>query len=845
MDVVVSKCDSLIRHRATGSRGNCYSGEQLRIIERVQRGDDVCVDAVAGSGKTTTVVGVARACPNKHILLLTYNAMLKNEVRQRLARERVDNVDVHNYHSLAVKHYDREAYTDDRLQATVDQDTPMLHVRAGTRSTCNYDIVVVDECQDMSWLFYTFTLKFMRDASILCTVQLLLLGDNYQSIYRFKDADSRFLTRSDACYQVISVHRRRVCKTSLALPTPPPTLTCPQQEHHHHQQQQQQQQDCDGLRFQHMRLSTTFRCPSAVAEFVNCCMLREPRMRSVKDGPPVLYIRYNGMHKSGIHDVVEVLVREITNCVGASGKPVLASEIFVLCPSTNTGKAQKMLENVLVSMGWPCYVSGDEGRNDESCMAGKVVFTTFHKSKGLERPLVVAFGFDAGYFRYYAKDEQLDTCPPTLYVAATRSTHKLIVIENVHEGPLPFLSELPPPPSLSVVSSTAARAPATGGFSNTNAVRILYVDEETCLNRGARAHSATALRHRVRPSQIVRHLGESTLSRCKRTLEDGNSIMRHGRVNGDCDVHLAMRVGSTVGDDLLEDVSNINGIAIPSMFEMQQNQGLVPRLMSSIAHQMAHVERSVAEKIVQKHMSQVQHVRSMKTHVAWRHHVREYLHLANIKDAMDNDYLSRLEQVKSYDWLSEEDIEKCHEHMRRAMSAHDAAQPLLPLRKQSTDRVVLFSPPGVEWEFELSGLIRSDSGSMYECLGFIDCLTPSTLWEFKCVESLGVEHLIQLCFYMWMWCNLPKGAGVRGDRQGSLLNIRTGEIYTLRYNAAVEHVIELVLLEKFGARRVLSDGEFDARVLSVQSQVSERIEGRKRLCLPWVLHTLDTPAVRS
>ena len=58
------------------------SNEQEAIIAQIIAGNSVCVSAVPGSGKTTTVLKLAKRSPDS-ILLLTYNSSLKTEVRQK------------------------------------------------------------------------------------------------------------------------------------------------------------------------------------------------------------------------------------------------------------------------------------------------------------------------------------------------------------------------------------------------------------------------------------------------------------------------------------------------------------------------------------------------------------------------------------------------------------------------------------------------------------------------------------------------------------------------------------------------------------------------------------------
>ena len=58
------------------------SFEQTQIINKLET-NNIVVDAVAGSGKTTTNLHIAKQYSNKSILLLTYNKDLKLDSRKK------------------------------------------------------------------------------------------------------------------------------------------------------------------------------------------------------------------------------------------------------------------------------------------------------------------------------------------------------------------------------------------------------------------------------------------------------------------------------------------------------------------------------------------------------------------------------------------------------------------------------------------------------------------------------------------------------------------------------------------------------------------------------------------
>lgn len=79
--------------------------EQQAIVDRVKRGDSLKVEALAGTGKTSTLIAVASACPDRRMLYIAFNRSVAEEGRRRFGA----NVEPRTAHSLAYasvgKHY--------------------------------------------------------------------------------------------------------------------------------------------------------------------------------------------------------------------------------------------------------------------------------------------------------------------------------------------------------------------------------------------------------------------------------------------------------------------------------------------------------------------------------------------------------------------------------------------------------------------------------------------------------------------------------------------------------------------------------------------------------------------
>jgi superfamily II DNA or RNA helicase len=106
------------------------SEEQSQIIQSVLDGKNVIVDSVAGSGKTTTILHIGKALPEKKILVLTYNAKLKIETREKATSLELENMEIHSYHAFCVKYYDHRCHTDPGIIAVLKSDKkPKKQVR--------------------------------------------------------------------------------------------------------------------------------------------------------------------------------------------------------------------------------------------------------------------------------------------------------------------------------------------------------------------------------------------------------------------------------------------------------------------------------------------------------------------------------------------------------------------------------------------------------------------------------------------------------------------------------------------------------------------------------------------
>jgi hypothetical protein len=358
--------------------------EQQNIIDLLND-YNVIVDSVAGCGKTTTNLFIAKHYSNLNILLLTYNSKLKIETKERVKLHNINNLDVFSYHSFTVKYYNSKGYTDKIIKDTITNNSK-------PKFKYNYDLIIIDEAQDLTPLYYELVCKIYKDNNK--NVKMCLLGDVHQSIYQFNNADGRYLVYSDQLFNL------------------------------------------NGYEWKKSNLSYSFRITNEMAKFVNNCVFDYDKVLSnkISNVKPKYYMcnSYND----------NCILKEILNFINMGYK---YDDIFVLAPSIKSDKTPiRNLENKIKNL-YPninVYVpSSDEEEIDKTIIENKIVFSTFHQTKGLERKVVIVFNFDYSYFKFFSKNKNPDVCPNEIYVAITRAKEHLILIHDHKQDFLPFLNK--------------------------------------------------------------------------------------------------------------------------------------------------------------------------------------------------------------------------------------------------------------------------------------------------------------------------------------------------------------------------------------------------------------------
>jgi nucleoside-triphosphatase THEP1 len=693
------------------------SEEQQKILNVTQTGDNVIVDAVAGTGKTTLILEIAKVLSSQKILQITYNKSLKFEVRGKTKSMGIDNLTIHTYHSLAVCYYSCTAHVDNEIKKIVTNN------KESNRKIPEFDMIVIDEAQDMTLLYYQLMVKFIKD--IGSPIQLLILGDYMQGLYEFKGSDIRFLTLAEMIWK------------------DHPSLRTQQ--------------------FQKCTMKMSYRITRQMSHFVNNAMLGEQRMDACRDDVPVQYIRNSRFN------IERIVCAEINKLFEQGVKP---SDIFILGPSVKGERSNiRKLENMLVEKNIPCHVPMLENTDiDQRVIDGKIVFSTFHCVKGRQRKYVFVVGYDNSYFKYYARNLPRDICPNTLYVACTRASNGLYVLESDtrrEDRPLEFLQ-------MSHVDMKLVDYVNFKGQQQTLFLRI----EETESN----------LPIKITPTELIKFIPEDTnqhiCSILDRIFVKEQDIIENLEIPG----IIQTKKG------YYEEVSDLNGIAIPCMYYDHLLNAWTDdysyKTKDSILYDI--IDMNVENLNEKKQQFLLEIIGNLPETIE---SVNDYLYMANINTAIQESLYFKLNQIDrdDYNWLTDEIVTICKDRLRHVVSPDCQDSP--PLIEE-----YIMNASMEEQHKHIDKFVdKIIPGKLFRFNARTDLITDTTVWEFKCTSELTHDHMLQLAIYAWLW-NMKHMEDTTDDNEKTfrLFNIKTGEL--LRMEASMgdlNNIMSSLLLSRY------------------------------------------------
>ncbi|KAF4955476.1 hypothetical protein FGADI_4449 [Fusarium gaditjirri] len=179
--------------QSAGTKLAFKPSSQQQSIAKLCADQNVVVSARPGSGKTATIEAIAAAHSDKRIGSIIFSKRLQSETSHRL--NKYPNSDVYTFYGMAGVLLGQVVPSDEALIKLLENIDKCGKLPRWTSAP--FDIIVLDEFQDCNPETFWLVESFVRANNLRKGGQparIVVLGDERQSIYRFRSADPRYLT---------------------------------------------------------------------------------------------------------------------------------------------------------------------------------------------------------------------------------------------------------------------------------------------------------------------------------------------------------------------------------------------------------------------------------------------------------------------------------------------------------------------------------------------------------------------------------------------------------------------------------------------------------------------------
>lgn len=690
--------------------------EQQDIIDEIIiNNNNVIVNAVAGSGKTWTIIELAKQNPTKKILSLTYNNRLCYETKNKIKKLKIKNLSIYTYHSFASMISKKTINDDEKLEK---------FLKKNFFNKEEFDIVCCDEMQDCYKLLFIFIKKCFFNKNI----KWLVIGDYKQSIYDFRGSDYRYLTMFD---------------------------------------------ELINLNFVRKQLSINFRCNQGIIYFINNYLFNKEILKSNKK-------EFNNVDYFSLSNSFNVLyiAKYIENKIRFENYK--ESDFFILCPSLKVGinlnsNPIKKLENILVSYGFNVFFpTNDDYEFSEEDIENKIVFSTFHQSKGRERKNVIVFNFDNSYFKFYKKNYDPNVCPNELYVALTRAIDNLCLVEggNIDNNIRSCLNFI----DLNKLQ---------------NDEKINYFKENYKKNVDKKYESNVEEKVSIKETatNFVKWLNYDCVNEIYKLLEKIKKEI-HKK-----DKELKIKnIYFNKEKNIYENVSNINSLALTSIY-VDKNLNIKSIFNKDIFSN--ELDLLIEENDIDKDF--VYRILNEKIN---KKNITEFtLASVNIWLSLTDKVFHKLVQIDKYNWL-----EKFNEYGL----VYDRLNLIIDKTKPcAIEEEIFIDNKNIDYK-EINIWLKNNI-SEYKSIedffisGRIDFVNGKNLFELKCTSDLNFEHFLQLVVYIFL-NNLTNKINV--DKY-FLFNIYNNHYYEIKNDRKIiDEIIKIIIKNKYFKKSRKSDNDF-------------------------------------
>jgi hypothetical protein len=501
------------------------SAEQKDALASVMRGHNVMINSVAGGGKTTFVLHAIRAvcAMRKSVLFLTYNRRLRDETLARASDIPGAKQMIYTYHAYCGR------ITKPRCICKNDVEIERALNRATFESRAK-DIIFIDEAQDLTPILFRVIARIYWVSRGATFPQIVILGDQFQCIYEYQEADARYLTMARNIFET----DREWCAHEF---------------------------------------TRTWRCSPNIVACINAifadvsreCNTRAiPRIECAAHScatiPSVEYICH---YKCEDKVAQRAFMDTIANVVREYG----ARNTMILMPSVSKGS--RIYCELFSFLSEIHHIRIMQTKTDNSTLglrpsdANKLLVCTYHQAKGIERDCVIVFSADSSYYIYNDSEMHPLDINNAQYVAMTRAKRKLIfVLRSIYRNSPNYVI-----PAILYARQVLGSAFEIKTFANSHGIPNISHREFARHTIECRAKSEPSTHMQYLPvTQIVNHLTTrqivDIMTVIKRADPEFAEHYTQSYLQDTCDpIELPM-----LDDE--EDISDINGIAITLLMDV-------------------------------------------------------------------------------------------------------------------------------------------------------------------------------------------------------------------------------------------------------------------------------------
>jgi hypothetical protein len=320
--------------------------------------------------------------------------------------------------------------------------------------------------------------------------------------------------------------------------------------------------------------------------------------------------------------------------------------------------------------------------------------------------------------------------------------------------------------------------------------------------------------HHITPTDLIKFLPESVLEEVSPLLDQ--IFIRETDESEEELIDIPVMIQTKSG--YYEDVSDLNGIAIPAMYyDYLQAQWVCETEADNETSE--EDETNILYGLIRDTLSntksnEYRYLKNMLETINPKiESIEDYLYISNIFVASQEKLYYKLRQIErnEYNWLTPQILSKCKTRLINVLEKKYHCSNSQPVIEENIITYI-----DEEAHIAIDSVLDSHfPGEKFLFTARIDLGTESTIWELKCTSAISQDHLLQTVIYAWIWRTVYPDS----EQEFRIFNIKTGVILRLDSDITILNRIVLELLKgKYERYCPQEDAEFiDSCVINIKT----------------------------